>query len=136
MNFTEELPIEKHLLLRRLLINIKEFSKVAKKCKKDELKEYRNLKNADKKNDFYVGKPVSCEIENIPVNIDLEYGYYDPRRNVAYLTSGRFESLRWVQIRGEFFDGARSFQGQYIQSVYGPIHNLSFNRSQGESHAN
>jgi len=73
---------------------------------------------------------------NIPVNIDLEYGYYDPRRNVAYLTSGRFESLRWVQIRGEFFDGARSFQGQYIQSVYGPIHNLSFNRSQGESHAN
>jgi len=41
-----------------------------KSAAKDELKEYRNLKNADKKNDFYVGKPVSCEIENIPVNID------------------------------------------------------------------
>jgi serine/threonine protein kinase len=41
-----------------------------KSAAKDELQEYKNLKNADKKNDFYVGKPLSCEIENIPVNID------------------------------------------------------------------
>jgi serine/threonine protein kinase len=41
-----------------------------KSAAKTELKEYRNLKDADKKNDFYVGKPVSCEIENIPVNIN------------------------------------------------------------------
>ena len=37
---------------------------------KDELKEYKNLKIADKKNEFYVGKPISCEIEDIPTNID------------------------------------------------------------------
>lgn len=72
---------------------------------------------------------------NIPVNIDLEYGFYDPRRNVSYLTSGRFESFRWVHIRGEFFDGAKRFQGQYVQSVYGPIHTLSFERKDGVSHA-
>ena len=41
-----------------------------KSAAKDELKEYRNLKDADKKNEFYVGKPLSCEIEDIPVNID------------------------------------------------------------------
>ena len=70
---------------------------------------------------------------NIPVNVDLEYGYYDTRRNAAYLTSGRFESLRWVQIRGEFFDRGNRFQGQYIGSVYGPIHQLSLNRNQEES---
>ncbi|MFM8268973.1 MAG: hypothetical protein ACKN9V_02200 [Pseudomonadota bacterium] len=71
---------------------------------------------------------------NIPVNVDLEYGYYDPRRNVAYLTSGRFESLRWVQVRGEFFDSAKRFEGQYVQSVYGVIHHLALGRSEGESH--
>jgi serine/threonine protein kinase len=41
-----------------------------KSAAKTELKEYRNLKDADKKNEFYVGKPVSCEIEDIPANID------------------------------------------------------------------
>jgi len=41
-----------------------------KSAAKDELKEYKNLKDADKKNEFYVGKPVSCEIEDIPANID------------------------------------------------------------------
>ena len=40
------------------------------KAAKDELNEYKNLKNADKKNDFYVGNPVSCDIENIKSNID------------------------------------------------------------------
>lgn len=43
---------------------------LTKKAAKDELKEYRNLKDADKKNEFYVGKPLSCEIEDIPTNID------------------------------------------------------------------
>lgn len=69
----------------------------------------------------------------IPVNVDLEYGYYDPRKNVAYLTSGRFESFRWVQIRGQFSDQGRKFEGQYIQSVYGVIHQLSLTRQEGES---
>ena len=41
-----------------------------KSAAKEELEEYKNLKNADKKNEFYVGKPVSCEIEDIPANID------------------------------------------------------------------
>lgn len=41
-----------------------------KSAAKNELKEYKNLKDADKKNEFYVGKPVSCEIEDIPANID------------------------------------------------------------------
>lgn len=67
------------------------------------------------------------------VRVDLEYGTWDPRRNVAYLTSGRFESLRWVQIRGEFLDGGKRFEGQYIQSVYGVIHQLNLSFSQGES---
>lgn len=66
---------------------------------------------------------------NIPVSIDLEYGYYDTRRNVAYLTSGRFESLRWVHIRGEFFEKGSKFQGQYIGSVYGPLHHCSLVRN-------
>lgn len=70
---------------------------------------------------------------NMPINIDLEYGYYDPRRNVAYLTSGRFESFRWVQVRGEFFEEGKRFHGQYIQSVYGPIHELSLMKNLGES---
>lgn len=60
----------------------------------------------------------------MPINVDLEYGYYDSRRNVAYLTSGRFESLRWVHIRGEFSEAGNKFTGQYVQSVYGPIHGL------------
>jgi hypothetical protein len=67
------------------------------------------------------------------VRVDLEYGTFDPRRNVAYLTSGRFESLRWVQIRGEFLDGGKRFEGQYIQSVYGVIHQLNLTLSEGES---
>lgn len=64
----------------------------------------------------------------IPVSTDLEYGYYDPHRNVAYLSSGRFESLRWVQVRGEFFDGGDRFEGQYIQSVYGALYELKLRK--------
>jgi len=64
----------------------------------------------------------------IPVSSDLEYGYYDPHRNIAYLSSGRFESLRWVQIRGEFFDKGDRFEGQYIQSVYGALYQLNLHR--------
>jgi len=60
--------------------------------------------------------------ESIPVSVDLEYGYYDPKRNVAYLSSGMFESQRWVHVRGEFFDSGKQFEGQYIQSVYGAIY--------------
>ncbi|NDG25608.1 MAG: hypothetical protein EB120_00350, partial [Proteobacteria bacterium] len=71
---------------------------------------------------------------NIPVNIDLEYGYYDPRYNVAYLTSGRFESLRWVHIRGQFLRGGEQFEGQYIGSVYGPLHHLTLEKNKRESH--
>lgn len=73
---------------------------------------------------------------NMPINVDLEYGFYDSRRNVAYLTSGRFESLRWVHIRGEFVEKGTRFEGQYVQSVYGPIHKLSLSRDQGENHEN
>jgi hypothetical protein len=70
---------------------------------------------------------------NMPINVDLEYGYYDSRRNVAYLTSGRFESLRWVHIRGEFSEAGKKFTGQYVQSVYGPIHGLLLEKNTGES---
>ena len=73
---------------------------------------------------------------NMPINVDLEYGFYDTRRNVAYLTSGRFESLRWVHVRGEFFETGKKFRGQYIQSVYGPIHDLLLERNLGESNEN
>lgn len=66
----------------------------------------------------------------IPVNVDLEYGFYDPRRNVAYLTSGRFESFRWDHIRGQFFDAGKRFEGIYFQSVYGLIHQLNFKKSE------
>ena len=37
-----------------------------KKSAKDELKEYNNVNKADKKKDFYLGKPVSCDIANTP----------------------------------------------------------------------
>jgi len=46
-------------------------SKVLKRSSaKDELKEYKNVQKADKKNEFYVGKPVSCEIEDTHTNIE------------------------------------------------------------------
>jgi len=41
-----------------------------KTAAKDELKEYKKVNQADKKHDFYVGKPLSCEIEQNPVNIN------------------------------------------------------------------
>lgn len=45
-------------------------SKILKRSSaKDELKEYKNVQKADKKHEFYLGKPVSCEIEDIPANI-------------------------------------------------------------------
>lgn len=63
--------------------------------------------------------------DNIPVSVDLEYGYYDPKRNIAYLSSGMFESQRWVHVRGEFFESGKRFDGQYIQSVYGAIYEIN-----------
>lgn len=62
--------------------------------------------------------------DNIPVTVTLEYGYYDPKRNTVYLSSGMFESQRWVHIRGEFFDEGKRFEGQYIQSVYGVLYEV------------
>jgi len=41
-----------------------------KTAAKNELKEYKNVNKADKNNEFYVGKPLSCEIENNSVNIE------------------------------------------------------------------
>lgn len=41
-----------------------------KTAAKTELKEYKSVNKADKNNEFYVGKPLSCEIENNPVNLD------------------------------------------------------------------
>jgi serine/threonine protein kinase len=43
---------------------------LTKKAAKYELNEYKNVQKVDKKNDYYVGKPLACEIENTPVNID------------------------------------------------------------------
>ena len=39
-----------------------------KSAAKDELKEYKNLKDADKKREFYLGKPISCNIEDNYIN--------------------------------------------------------------------
>jgi serine/threonine protein kinase len=54
----------------KLSYNNKVSKVLTKKAAKIEIKEYKNLKDADKKNDYYVGKPLSCEIENNPVNIE------------------------------------------------------------------
>jgi hypothetical protein len=41
-----------------------------KKSASDELKEYKNVNKVDKNKDFYLGKPVSCNIANTPENLD------------------------------------------------------------------
>jgi serine/threonine protein kinase len=41
-----------------------------KKSATDELKEYKNVNKVDKNKDFYLGKPVSCNIANTPENLD------------------------------------------------------------------
>ena len=54
--------------------NIDYNNKISKTMKKKhaitEMKEYKNISNIDKNNEFYLGKPIKCNINNIKSNID------------------------------------------------------------------
>lgn len=54
--------------------NIDYDNKISKIMKKDnaviEMKEYKKISNIDKNNEFYLGKPIKCNVDNIKSNID------------------------------------------------------------------
>jgi hypothetical protein len=57
--------------------------------------------------------------ENRYATVFLNYGYYNPQRNMVYLTSGELPSYKWVQIRGEFLEEGNVLQGVYIIGGHG-----------------
>jgi len=52
--------------------------------------------------------------QNRFANVNLNYGYFNPTRNVLWVTSGELPSYKWVQIRGQFSDDGNTFNGFYI----------------------